>query len=48
MPFWKSMKIELINKTPNALRMKCDIGWSDQNLYCLHDGSKTLAFRRNL
>ncbi|MEI8376672.1 MAG: DUF2961 domain-containing protein [Planctomycetota bacterium] len=33
MPFWKSMKIELINKTPNSLQMKCDIGWSDQNLY---------------
>ena len=33
MPFWKSMKIELINKQATSLRTTYDIGWSDHNPY---------------
>jgi len=33
MPFWKSMKIELINKQAAPVQMACEIGWADRNPY---------------
>jgi hypothetical protein len=33
MPFWKSMKIELINPEAAPLPTACEIGWSDRNPY---------------
>ncbi|MEI6809503.1 MAG: DUF2961 domain-containing protein [bacterium] len=33
MPFWKSMKIELVNKHDKPVRAVCEIGWSDHNPY---------------
>jgi hypothetical protein len=33
MPFWKSMKIELVNNTENPMPLLVRIGWSDTNSY---------------
>ena len=33
MPFWKSMKVELVNKQAAAVSAACEIGWSDRNPY---------------
>jgi hypothetical protein len=33
MPFWKSMKIELVNDQSNPVTVACNIGWSDTNNY---------------
>ena len=33
MPFWKSMKIELLNKLAGPTHADCEIGWSDRNPY---------------
>ena len=33
MPFWKSMKIELLNKQAGPLQAACEVGWSDHNPY---------------
>ena len=33
MPFWKSMKIELVNKQNNPVQAACEVGWSDINTY---------------
>jgi hypothetical protein len=33
MPFWKSMKIELISKQANPVKLVCAIGWSSTNTY---------------
>lgn len=33
MPFWKSMKIELVNKGTAPVRVACETGWSDSNPY---------------
>jgi hypothetical protein len=33
MPFWKSMKIELVNKQDKPLQVLCEVGWSDRNPY---------------
>jgi len=33
MPFWKSMKIELVNKQDKPVKVTSEIGWSDSNMY---------------
>ena len=33
MPFWKSMKIELVNRQDRPLQAACEVGWSDGNPY---------------
>ncbi len=33
MPFWKSMKIELVNRQAGPVTAACEIGWSDSNPY---------------
>ena len=33
MPFWKSMKIELVNKGTGPMQVTCAVGWSDHNPY---------------
>jgi hypothetical protein len=33
MPFWKSMKIELVNKQTVPVRVASEVGWSDRNPY---------------
>lgn len=33
MPFWKSMKIELVNKQDGPVQAACEVGWSDRNPY---------------
>jgi hypothetical protein len=33
MPFWKSMKIELVNDQSDPVTVACNIGWSDTNNY---------------
>lgn len=33
MPFWKSMKIELVNKHDKPVRASCAVRWSDSNPY---------------
>ena len=33
MPFWKSMKIELVNKQTAPVQVACEVGWSDHNPY---------------
>ncbi|MEI7899842.1 MAG: DUF2961 domain-containing protein [bacterium] len=33
MPFWKSMKIELVNRQNAPVQAACEIGWSDRNPY---------------
>ncbi|MCF7734258.1 MAG: DUF2961 domain-containing protein, partial [Akkermansiaceae bacterium] len=33
MPFWKSMKIELVNQQASPVRADCEVGWSDRNPY---------------
>jgi len=33
MPFWKSMKIELVNMQAGPVQAACEIGWSDRHPY---------------
>ena len=33
MPFWRSMKIELLNQQAAPVSAACEIGWSDRNAY---------------
>ncbi|MCX6872487.1 MAG: DUF2961 domain-containing protein [Verrucomicrobia bacterium] len=36
MPFWKSLKIELVNKQNGPAQVACEVGWSDRNPYPEH------------
>ena len=33
MPFWRSMKVELVNEQAGPVSATCEIGWSDSNTY---------------